>query len=122
MSQVGRTGVNRYIAPGGFVLATSEPRATDDKTAGFAPGAFWFNFTLSHFYVCVDAALGAAQWAPVHQATRSNASTSNPTVNDDTTLGYHIGDLWVNTGDNGSFICVDNAEGAADWNEFTTIP
>lgn len=46
-------------------------------------------------------------------------STSDPTVNDDIDLGYKIGDFWLNTTDAGLFVCCDNADGAADWDEIT---
>lgn len=40
----------------------------------------------------------------------------NPAV-DDITLGYKRGDIWVNTTDDGAFICRNPADGAADWKE-----
>ncbi|MHC4646094.1 MAG: hypothetical protein ACYTBJ_11370 [Planctomycetota bacterium] len=43
--------------------------------------------------------------------------TSDPGVDDDTDEGYHIGDIWVNTNNSKSFICIDNASGAADWDQ-----
>ena len=43
----------------------------------------------------------------------------DPTVNDDLDLGYEKGDLWLNTTDKGLFVCCDNADGAADWDEIT---
>jgi hypothetical protein len=39
-----------------------------------------------------------------------------PTVNDDITGGYSPGSFWGYQNTRG-FICVSNAEGAADWNE-----
>lgn len=47
-------------------------------------------------------------------------TTSDPTVNDDVDLGYTVGQTWVNTTDGGYFVCLDNSDGAADWNEITT--
>jgi hypothetical protein len=43
--------------------------------------------------------------------------TSDPGVDDDTGEGYHIGDIWVNTSNSKAFICIDNASGAADWDQ-----
>lgn len=30
---------------------------------------------------------------------------------------FKIGDIWINTGDAGFFVCKDASEGAADWDE-----
>ena len=49
--------------------------------------------------------------AKVYQAA------GDPTVNDDVDLGYKRGDLWINTTDDGAFICRNPADGAADWKE-----
>lgn len=60
----------------------------------------------------------------VSQMASSKASVyikiTNPTVNDDLDLGYLVGDLWVNSVDSGLFVCLDNSDGEADWNEITT--
>ena len=41
----------------------------------------------------------------------------DPTVNDDVDLGYKAGDVWINSGDAGVFICISAADGAANWDE-----
>ncbi len=46
---------------------------------------------------------------------------SNPTVNDDRTLGYYIGTIWVNTTTKVSFISVNDAVGAAVWHAVDAI-
>ena len=43
------------------------------------------------------------------------AATTDPTVNDDNTLGYGIGSLWAHTVDGHMFICTDPSTGAAVW-------
>lgn len=42
-----------------------------------------------------------------------------PAVTDDTTKGYSVTSLWVNTASGSAFICVDNTAGAAVWVEIT---
>lgn len=42
-------------------------------------------------------------------------SASDPTVNDDSTDGYAVGSLWINTTLDTIFTCVDNTAGAAVW-------
>lgn len=43
-------------------------------------------------------------------------STSNPSVNDDSSAGYSAGSIWANTSTNVVYICLDDSVGAADWN------
>jgi len=31
---------------------------------------------------------------------------------------FKSGDIWINSGDAGKFLCIDPSEGAADWDEF----
>ena len=42
---------------------------------------------------------------------------SNPTANDDQTIGYYIGTIWVNTSTKKSFISVSDTVGAAVWKD-----
>ena len=42
-------------------------------------------------------------------------ATVDPDADNDTTEGYTVGSIWVNTTAGTAFICVDNSEGAADW-------
>jgi hypothetical protein len=45
-------------------------------------------------------------------------TTSDPGAGDD---GYQIGTLWINTTDDGTFICTDNTAEAAVWKEVTFV-
>lgn len=52
----------------------------------------------------------------IHPYTRLFTSASTPTVNDDITLGYEVGDVWHHA--SGSvYDCRDNTDGAAVWDE-----
>ena len=42
----------------------------------------------------------------------------DPDANDD---GYMLGTIWVNTTDEGVFICTDNTGAAAVWKEITFV-
>lgn len=42
-------------------------------------------------------------------------AADDPTILDDTTEGYSIGDIWTNTVTGAQFICVDATVGAAKW-------
>lgn len=53
--------------------------------------------------------------------TRRYSEAGDPDVNDDVDLGFEIGDIWVNTGDDGVFICTDNTDGAAVWKELQVV-
>jgi len=47
--------------------------------------------------------------------TNNHRAAANPTVNDDNTLGYRIGGIWVNTTANTSYVLVNDATGTAVW-------
>lgn len=47
--------------------------------------------------------------------------TTNPTVNDDASLGYSRGSVWLNTAANREFVLFDSTNGAAVWVESTTV-
>jgi len=51
----------------------------------------------------------------VAAAAQYNTAATNPTVNDDDTLGYMIGARWVNTATNQEYALIDNTTGAAVW-------
>lgn len=42
-------------------------------------------------------------------------ATTDPAVTDDTTEGYSIGSVWINTTADEAYRCVDNTDGAAVW-------
>ena len=48
---------------------------------------------------------------------KNNFSTSSPTVTNDTSQGYAIGSLWINTTSKRIFICTANTSNAANWHE-----
>jgi len=53
----------------------------------------------------------------VTKAKRDNyVATTDPTANDDSTDGYTIGSVWVNTSTDRIWICVDATATAAIWN------
>ena len=50
------------------------------------------------------------------------APTTNavdPTVTDDISLGYEVGDIFINTSTPNAFMCINNAAGAALWKRIT---
>jgi hypothetical protein len=50
------------------------------------------------------------------------SATTDPGVGNDTTQGYVVGSLWVNTSTGRAWVCVSNATGAATWALAGTIP
>lgn len=46
-------------------------------------------------------------------------ATSPPTSNDDSSIGYAIGSLWVDTSSDITYVCVDSTPGAAIWKNIT---
>lgn len=50
-----------------------------------------------------------------HVHAGAHLSPNDPTVNDDVTLGYTPGFIWIKTATSEAYICVDNSAGAAIW-------
>jgi hypothetical protein len=49
-----------------------------------------------------------------------NEAAADPTVNDDSTAGYEIGGMWVNTTSDTCWMCTDASAGAAVWQNLTS--
>ena len=47
--------------------------------------------------------------------------TSAPGVNDDIDQGYEITDVWADITNSKLYMCLDNASGAADWNQIDSL-
>lgn len=50
------------IASFNNLTATTDPTSSNDGTQGFSIGSVWFNATLSRWWECQSAAIGAAVW------------------------------------------------------------
>ena len=120
----------RYAAISGVVHTDVDPTVTDDAEHGYNRNTFWFNTTTGALYISVSDVLGAADWREAVTTTRApnaldglknNSAAADPTTGDDSTAGYAEGSLWVNTSDNGAFVCQDASEGAAVWGEVTFV-
>ncbi len=96
--------------------ATTLPGASNDNTQGYSVGSLWFkNPTLGGvggLYVCADITTNAAIWNRVENTTQVNGT---PTVNDDNTLGYATGYLWLDLNGTGLWWCFNAPTGAATW-------
>lgn len=58
---------------------------------------------------------GQGGGAGLRRVPRSNSTTTNPGVSNDTTQGYSVGSRWVNTTTGQFFSCYDVTTGAAVW-------
>lgn len=52
--------------------------------------------------------------------TNNYTAVVAPTANDDTSLGYQVGSVWVDTATNTAYTCVDATDGAAIWEVSTS--
>ncbi len=52
---------------------------------------------------------------------RIHSEAGDPAVTDDVDLGYKTGDIWINTGDAGVFICISAGDGVANWDELAKV-
>lgn len=55
--------------------------------------------------------------SPVYKPKDNLTATTNPTVNDDITLGYQTGSQWFNQSTSEMFVCISNTDGAAVWEQ-----
>lgn len=65
-------------------------------------------------------ASSALEWVPtvLYSSPKSNfASSSNPSTGNDSSQGYSVGSLWVNTTTDTAFVCLDASTGAAIWSQ-----
>ena len=90
------------------------PTVNDDAGAGFAVGDMWIDTSTGTQYVLLDSTDGAAVW---HATTRPHATTddADPTVDDDVSRGFVVGDVWVNSTSGEVFVLSDATFGAAVW-------
>ena len=94
--------------------ASAAPAVTDDSGDGYAIGSVWFDTTNNNIYVAKSVSVGAAVWTK--QAAHNNYSaTGAPTVDDDITLHYAPGSIWVDTTNHNVYICETAGDGAALW-------
>jgi len=52
-------------------------------------------------------------------ALNNVTAITNPTVNDDVSVGYSVGSRWINQTADKEYVCVDSTDGAAVWKETT---
>lgn len=100
--------------------STAMPTANDDADDGVNIGDLWVNTATNKAYINADNTVGAAVWtllAPESGAV--TVDTVDPTVSDDNTQGFSIGDLWVNTTTDEAWIVTDVSTGAAVWEYIT---
>lgn len=53
------------------LIATVDPLVTDDLTKGYSVGSLWANITTDTYFLCTDAAAGAAVWRQVSNTAGS---------------------------------------------------
>ena len=56
---------------------------------------------------------------PTEDVDNLEATEAPAAATDDITLGYVVGSVWVDVTNDKAYICVDNSDGAAVWNETT---
>lgn len=51
----------------------------------------------------------------------NNSASTDPGVTNDSSQGYSVGSVWINTTAKSYFVCTDNTLGAAVWNSFQLV-
>jgi hypothetical protein len=98
--------------------ATTIPTTANDSTQGYSQGSIILNSTQGTFYLCTSAAGGAATWVSLATG-RTYVSASTPTINDDSTKGYQVGSIGVETGTPIVYVATSVGVGAAVWQPVT---
>lgn len=73
----------------------------------------YYHLTQANHIDLTDGGTTTLHYHSVHP--KQYTSTSDPTVNEDTSTGYNVNDLWTNTSTDTTFICSDNTDGSAVW-------
>jgi len=114
---------NLAMHPKTNYAATVAPTTADDAAAGYSEGSIWVDTVTNIGYVLLDKGNGAAVWGKI--APQSNGATNNfaavttPVAANDSTQGYSIGSVWVDTVTDQSYTLVDDTAGAAVWTQTT---
>jgi hypothetical protein len=95
-------------------VATADPLSTD--YIGYVVGSMWFNVTDHHLFMAEIVTVSSATWREIYpQGASAHTSELAPTVDDDSTLGYVIGSVWVRTTNEYIYVATTVDTGAAHW-------
>lgn len=108
----GPTAIRHWVGAG--VPSVNSDSSTINGERGFSVGSTWVSTANGKTYVCTDATDGAAAWSQVTQPLH-RAASSSPTSTSDSTDGYEVGSVWVNTTTDAVYVCADATEDAAVW-------
>lgn len=97
------------------------PAVGSDNTLGYSVGSTWIDTVTAIRWKCQSAATGAAVWNP--EVKNNFAAAVDPVVGDDTSLGYAVGSLWINTTavPRRIFACTNPAAGTAVWRQINAL-
>lgn len=111
------TRISRTGAAQNNLNATAAPKSTNDSTQGYSVGSLWvwpLGISIGYgTWICTDASVGAAVWRRI-EAVNNLVAGAAPTANDDASLEFAAGSIWL-WGGGGAWICEDPAIGAAVW-------
>jgi len=103
--------------------AVVAPSSTDDVSLGYSIGSIWIDTIAQKVYTAVSTVLASAVWLEITNTSTPLANLSAitpPVASSDSSLGYSIGSIWVDTVSNLSYIAVDITVGAAIWKRFSS--
>jgi hypothetical protein len=105
---------------GSIHTSTSAPTSADDVTEGYSIGTIWVVTTTNTVYICASTAEDAAVWVAAGGSGGAiHIDTVAPTASDDTTEGFVLGHLWVNTVSGVAYIAVNVTTASAVWTSIT---
>lgn len=116
------SGIETLVEGGGnypLTVTIDNPDENDDSTQGHSIGDRWVNTETHSEFISTSVAIGAAVWKNTTSNDAYNVYqvTGPPTVNDDSTQGYIVGDRWLDlsAAPYDEYILLDGTTGNANW-------
>lgn len=65
------------------------------------------------------------EWSNLDKIDANNpkhnfVATSAPSATNDSSAGYSVGSIWIDTSGSQAYICIDPTAGSANWKQMTT--
>jgi len=103
----------------GIFKSSADPTAAANSSAGYINGMLWVNTVSNAIFMCLDDVVPT--WTTVSSGSnaKNNIGVTDPTTTSDSSFGYGVGSIWVNTATDQAYVCVDATPTAAIWKSIT---
>jgi len=108
------TLVNSVLIKNNFI-ATSIPTNSANTSLGYSTGSLWVDTITNLAYICVAATSTTSSWFEITDPKSNYTATTSPSIGNDSSQGYSLGSMWVDTTRDLVYFAVDVSPGAAVW-------